>query len=338
MFEKLRKPKKARRKGRLKSIFSYIVFGAICLVFVFLSPMSSQLLGEGVLAYVGSEPIRSREFRLTEARLRAQYQERLNKASIEESEKLQETIRQAALQSLISEYLVFQAAEHSGFMVSDKELQDEITSYPVFQRKGRFVYSQYLDYLKNQRLSSSRFEARVRRFKTIQNWRDIFFKSILFNVLEKNKDREGDLYQIKLRFAEVSLSKVKTEELYPLVYKGDVSRLNGFLRKHKIQWKIQKEMSLAHVLRLPFLKDKSYVERLIDILPKTGLVPQLLTKGDTAHVVEVLSFKVRPSSSIEDKGGLMLSTYLKYQKSEQLFNKWMTAQKERFPVKQSQEI
>ena len=337
MFEKLRRPNKAKKKGRVKAFFSYIIFGAICLVFVFLSPMSGQIFGEGVVAYVGSKPIRSREFRLIEESLRSQYQQRLNEATEDESQRLQNQIRKQALQQLINMYLISQAAEKSGFRVSDEELQDEIRSYPVFQRNGRFVYSRYLSYLKSQKLSSSRFEDRIRRFKTTKNWRGIFIKSISSNRLEKNKNREKNRYQIKLRFAEIPFSKVTTQELEPLVFKKNLSQINKLLRQNKIRWETSKEISPIDSFALSILKNKDFVEHIISHLPATGLIPKLMIKEDKSYVIEILSFK-KTRTNKQNERFAAFSSFFDYEKSARLFERWVDVQKEEFPIKRSLDL
>ncbi len=335
MFEKLRRPNKTNRKGRFKTIISYIVFGLICLVFVFLSPMSSQFFGEGVVAYVGSEPIRSREFRMVQRYLRFQYQKQFNKTDSGEYQKLEKQIRQSALQQLTSVYLISQAAEQSGFLISDEELQDEIKSYPSFQRKGRFVYSKYLSYLKSERLSPVRFESHIRRVKTSENWSNIFLKSISSNALEESKSNERDLYKVKLRFVEIPISKIEIEELEPLVFKKNLQQVNKFLRQNKITWKTSKEISPIDSFALPVLKDQDFMESFIDYLPKRGLIPRLTIKENKAYIVQVLSFKETPLN--QNKKNAMFSSFLDYEKSNRLFNNWINIQKEQIPIKISLE-
>ena len=336
MFEKLRKPKKAKRQGRLKTLFSYIIFGTICLVFVFLSPMGGQIFGEGVVAYVGSEPIRSREFRFFEENLKSQYQERLNTGSAEEIQQLQNKIRHNALQQLINMYLISQAAEDAGFLVSDQELQDEIKAYSVFQNKGRFVYSQYLSFLKSQNLTASRFENRIRRFKTTQNWRQLFLKSVFSNSLENTKNLKRNLFQIKVRFAKIPLSDIKMEEIQPLLFAKDLNQLNQFFRKNKISWKTEKEMPLAQLFNLPSLRERDFIESIIDYLPNKGLISKLLMKGNQGYIVEILSF--REGVFQKDNKDFMLTSFLDYEKSERLFDQWVNNQKEKFPIQKVLEI
>jgi len=333
MFEKLRKPSKAKRQGRIKSIFSYIVFGTICLVFVFLSPMSSQIFGEGVVAYVGSEPIRSREFRFVEANLQSEYQDRLNTGSAEEIQTLQSRIRQNALSQLVHIYLVSQASQKVGFLVSDEQLQETIRSIPVFQRKGRFVYSQYLAYLKNQRLSATRFESRVRRMEIAQGWRDMFLKSVSSNELEQIKSQERNLYKLKLSFAEVPLSRIKLDEIQTLITSKQKTKLNQFLKRKQISWNHLEEMPLVKLFDLPPLGNSYFIESLINHLPQTGLIPELFMKGDKGYVVDILLFKTSPRQvqNID-----IASFALDYSKSNRLFEQWIDVQKEKFPIRQVQ--
>ena len=115
MFEKLRRPGRSPKEGRLKKWFSYFVFGAICLVFVFLAPMGTNLMGEGIVGYVGNEPIRAREFRLFEESITQNYKSRLEKASDENYTKIQEEIRYRAKAEIVKRYLLVQGAQNNGF-------------------------------------------------------------------------------------------------------------------------------------------------------------------------------------------------------------------------------
>ncbi|HRD02931.1 MAG TPA: SurA N-terminal domain-containing protein [Candidatus Saccharicenans sp.] len=59
-------------------------------------------------------------------------------------------LHQQILQQLVQQYLLLDIAREMGLKASDKEIQQKIVSYPVFQREGKFVgfkeYQQILDW------------------------------------------------------------------------------------------------------------------------------------------------------------------------------------------------
>ena len=70
--------------------------------------------------------------------------------------------RQGVLNNLITNKLVTKAAEDRGYNVSDKMLQDRITSEPAFQENGVFSKSKYEQVISAQRRSKKSFEDTLR--------------------------------------------------------------------------------------------------------------------------------------------------------------------------------
>lgn len=334
MFEKWRKPRR-NQQSQVKKVFSYIIFGVICIIFVFLTPMTTQIFGGGVVAYVGSEPIRSLEFRMVEDNLKNQNKERLNSANSQDVEKLQKQIRERALQELINVSLISQGALRSGFTISDKELQEEIKSYPAFQSNNRFVYSRYLSFLKSQRMQASQFENRIRRFKSAERWKSLFLKSITPNHLEKMKNKQKQLYKTQFRYAEVSLSLESIDYLENLVTSKNKQKVQSFLKQNQVEWQTTQEVSPISPRAIPSIGYEDFMEDILNHLPSQGLVPQLLKRGSKAYIVEIMSFRVQAK---EDENLKQISQLLQYEKSYRLFDSWLQAKKDQFPIKISLEI
>jgi len=70
--------------------------------------------------------------------------------------------RAATLDSLMSERALKQEAERSRLIVSDRKLQDAISSTAAFQQGGKFDYATYKTLLASQGMSEDSFEAKVR--------------------------------------------------------------------------------------------------------------------------------------------------------------------------------
>ncbi|MGB7913644.1 MAG: SurA N-terminal domain-containing protein [Desulfobaccales bacterium] len=72
-------------------------------------------------------------------------------------------LKEMALDRLIAETLLMQAAERQGLTVSDAELRKQIESFPFFQRNGKFDEHLYFMMLAQNQLSSAEFEEQERQ-------------------------------------------------------------------------------------------------------------------------------------------------------------------------------
>ena len=336
MFDKLRRPGRSLKEGKTKKIFSYIVFGAICLVFVFLAPMGTKLIGEGVLGYVGNEPIRAREFQLIEENIKKEYQSRLEKADDESHSKIMEEIRQKAKAEIVKLYLLVQGSQKEGFFLSDKELRSEIHAFPVFQEEGRFLYSRYLVFLKSQNLSASRFENRIRKSKLAQNWVSLFRKAIFSNNLEKEKKFQRYRYKVKIRYALLLSENIEEENLEPFVKSKDLRKINSFLKKNDVKWEETGYFSPISGFGVPIAQNQNFMEVLINYLPHKGVIPRFIRQANKIYIVNVLSFKEENISPQEQQ----LENFLSYRfdKSMRLLDSWINFQRKNIKVRLSDNI
>ena len=331
MLEKIRRPGKANKAGQFKKIISYFIFMLICLVFVFFTPMTSQLIGygQGVVATVGRQSVHSRELDLLERSLREQYKDRFNTASASEAQKLERQIRQTALAQLLNGYLVSSGAEKEGFFVSDGELKELIRSIPIFQEGGRFIYSRYMAYLKSQYLKPVGFEGQIRRDIMRENWRGIFFKAAKSNQLEQDKNKKRSLYVATARFAETELKTELLSQLEPLVKSRSIREVSGILKKSKVEWKTVEAFSPGRGGLPQFQNNKKVQQIIFDYLPQTGLIPQVITSRGKMYIVEVTSFQKKSSVLA---GQYENNALLSFDKPMQLFENWLKFQEKTIKV------
>jgi peptidyl-prolyl cis-trans isomerase D len=140
-----------------------LIIGAIAIVFVFTFGYGGRKSGgPGVVATVNGEPIGLSAYQQQYYDLLRQYQEQSQSEPTEELVKAMR-LKEMALQRLIGEALMLQAAERQGLKVSDAELRDEIQRLPYFQRGGRFDEQIYDIILSRNRLTPAIFEAQERR-------------------------------------------------------------------------------------------------------------------------------------------------------------------------------
>ncbi len=336
MFEKWRRPGRSRKEGSLKKLFSYIIFGTICLVFVFLAPVGSRFAGESILGYVGKVPIRAGDIRRIEEHLNRR-QNFLEKAEGEKHAQIKKEIRKQAIQQFISSSLIDQGAQKNGFFIGKKELIEEIRAFPDFQKDGQFLYSKYLNILKSQRLKVSRFENLIRKDKLVKNWIDLSEKAIFSNKIEKKKQKERQSYKTRIRYAPIPTEKAEEESLKPLVQKGNLKKINEFLKEKQIQWEEPAPFSIAPAFRNPIVQNQNLMEALIHHLPSKGLIPRWLRQNNKIYIIQVLSFKKENMSPQEQKIEKLLNQRF-FDKSVRFLDSWLNFQKQRIKVEISDSI
>ena len=327
MFKKIRRPGRSHKDSSFKKIFTYFIFGLICAVFLFIAPMGSQLIGEGMVAKVGREQIMARELKQLEEAIKDNYQ---RQRKVEEwDEASLDQIRSSALQQLIDLYMVYSSSKREGFFISDQELKDNIQSFPVFQEKGRFLYSRYLEFLKLRRISSKRYEEQVRRQQTVQNWQELFDKAFQSNELEKQRNKKREQYKVQLEYAEMQAEEIKEEEVSLFLKEKNLKELNLLLKKAGGNWQKTGEFALFLPTQTLIAQNQKVMSAIISHLPEKGLIPSLVRDNNKLYAINIVSFSQKEASKEENPLDLFLSQ--NYEKSNYLFETWLKAQK--IPIK-----
>ena len=143
-----------------KSWLIKFLIGMIAVVFIFYFGYSFTSRGGVKIAYVNGEPISGLEYqkayrRLLEA-LQRDYKNVWSENLIEVFD-----LRNRALENLINGKLVSQEAKRIGLDITEKEIQNEILSYPAFQYQGRFDEGRYRALLSQNRMKPEDFEASI---------------------------------------------------------------------------------------------------------------------------------------------------------------------------------
>lgn len=331
MLKKLRKPGHAKNSS-FKKWFAYFIFALICLVFVFFTPIGSQLgggYGEGIVAYVGKEALRSREYSLLETALRRQYSVQLNQGSAADAEKIRERVRKQALNEMIQIHLMAQGAQKNGFLVSDQEVIEEIRGIPAFQEKGQFVYSLYNGFLKNRKWNAKAFERRIRFQIRARNWNALFFQAVRSNQLEKDFLEIQNQFNVKIRFVELELGEEFSSEMESLVQKKDKPRLRAFLKKKGYKWKTTESFSFLSSPILQLGEKELIIDKIIQQFPLKGLIPETIKTEGSQYIVDIISF-----DRTENKKGEQISNFiLNFNKPKALLENWMDVQRETIGVR-----
>lgn len=173
MIEQLKK--QISREGfSVKSVTSILVFGAICLVFVFfgLAP-KGQTAAAGGMVRVNNALISMADVRNESQRLEQMYAPMFGGQFGGDAQR--QFIRSQAVENLISMELITQNAQKEGILATDLEVRDFITKdIPVFQKEGKFQRDLYQNYLSYSKTAAGEFEEKIRKDRKNQRARRIF--------------------------------------------------------------------------------------------------------------------------------------------------------------------
>ncbi len=144
-----------------------VVLGAIVVVFVLWGVGSWTSQRSGRVATVNGETITVEEYRTTYKRLIEQVRQSFgNNANEELIRSLQ--LEQKALDQLVDNLLMRQAASELGLQVSDEDLSQSIRSISAFQVAGAFDPRRYQIILSNNNLTPESFETSQRDALLVQ--------------------------------------------------------------------------------------------------------------------------------------------------------------------------
>jgi peptidyl-prolyl cis-trans isomerase D len=150
-----------------RSWFIALIIGAISVVFILwgVGGLESPRFQE--VAAVNGTPILMTAFVKQYNDLVKQYQE-FSKGELTEEAIKGMRLKEQALNRLIDEALLMQAAARLGIRVSDAELQEHIRGYPVFNENGHFSERRYQLLLARSHLSPADFESEERHRLLLQ--------------------------------------------------------------------------------------------------------------------------------------------------------------------------
>ena len=123
----------------------------------------------------------------------------LNHSGQEVTEEKKKNIQDNIVRTLIQDELIWQQTKKYGVIVSDKELAQDIQSYPYFMNeKGQFDSRNYYQFLNNLRMSPKDFES-LRRKQLASNKLQILIASSvkISNSEISGKETEASLIQVK---------------------------------------------------------------------------------------------------------------------------------------------
>lgn len=247
---------KGSKKNTFKSITAMILFGAIILVFV-LFGVGSRLSGAGAggsAARVNKTMIPISDLSSEVARLEQMYAPLFGGSGMGDAQR--QFLRQQALESLISQELIYQGARREGVLATDTEIQDILVKeIPAFQREGRFNRDLYFAVLQANHLNPSDFEEKIRKEKAIQRTRQLFEVTARPLDLEVQKIQTLREHQLNVSFVrldkDVITKNIKVSEAQAQAKLADaefMKRVEADYKANKAEYSIPEEVHAQHIL------------------------------------------------------------------------------------------
>lgn len=248
MLEKVRKP------GRAKNAVAYVIFGAICLVFVFmgLGPQYSGMVSGGAAAVVNDQVISVADFRnrvrAFESRMGA-----LGNLPAKQRRSYTEMLRTQALEDLIQFELLYQQTLKEGVTVGVAEVSEGIINSKVFQEDGRFNRQRYDQLLKANGLTPGKYEKMLKREAAVTKLRSHFFEALKSSDVEDQKAKDLGNTKVDIgfiRFTKDGLQKtvkVSSADVDAFV-KDQMSEIENYYTMNKDRFTQQEEVKARHIL------------------------------------------------------------------------------------------
>lgn len=208
-------------REKLKGWVAYLIIGLIIVPFA-LFGINQYFLGETnvVVASVGDLEINKNDYL-------KQYQRQkkplIDKLGDEYTDQIDKTVKNRALNTLISQYLIQNQVNEFDFLTTNKELQQSLLQQEVFQEDGLFSFDKYKQVLELNGYSISRFETEEKQRLASRQLSQALFTSSFIDKKQlnlflkiKNQLRKFDYLIIdsKNYLDEVIVEKTSIEDVY----------------------------------------------------------------------------------------------------------------------------
>jgi len=223
-----------------KSWLIKFLIAIIAVVFVFYfgySFTSDQALK---IAYVNGEviigPEYQKAYRDMISALKRRYKDQWNDNMVKMF-----NVKQKALESLIDQRLMTQAAKRLGIDVTESECQRAIMSYPAFQVNGEFNMRRYQSLLSQNRMKPEDFEATM-----TQDLLDKKLKQFLFAFLDVTEQEVLEYYTFSEEKIRIGFVEFKPEDFKKSV-KFDQAALKEYFQKHRENYRVPEKIKVSYI-------------------------------------------------------------------------------------------
>jgi peptidyl-prolyl cis-trans isomerase D len=261
-----------------RSWFIALAIGAIVVVFIFWGVGGFRSPQFQEVASVNDTAIILPAFMRQYNDLVRSYQERA-KGELTEEDFKSLRLKEQALNQLIDEALVLQAAQRLGIQVSTAELQEHIRRIPYFQENGQFSERRYRGILGRSRISPGDFEA--------QEGRRLLMQKLVQAVTAFAKVSSGELQELfRLGREQVAVSYlVVSPAPFQARLKPTEAEIADYYRDHQAEFRTPERVRVRYVL----FKPQTYLEQ---VKPSPQEV-QAYLKEHTASLVRPLTIRAR---------------------------------------------
>ncbi len=193
-----------------KGVVAKVIVGLIILTFALFGIESIVALGggESAPAEVNGEEISefkvAQMIQLQKRRLQSQFGENFDPSILNDN-----LLRKSAVESLISEALLEQAASASGVFYSDREIDKLITQSPEFQVSGQFDRNQYDLVLRSAGFTRSTHRALLRSNLSTQQAQSAWQLSSFATTAEETRSAQLESQTRDFSFIEYTLADAK---------------------------------------------------------------------------------------------------------------------------------
>ncbi|WP_028081447.1 SurA N-terminal domain-containing protein [Solimonas soli] len=196
--------------------------------------------GDPVVAKVGSEKIKDSQFRRAYEQRYQQYLQLMGD-NFRADQFDQNRFRQSVLDDMTQEAMMRQYANKAGYRANDALLFSQLSSYPVFQKDGKFDTETYKEALARQRLSPQRFEAQLRESLEIDQMREAVVDTAFMTATERQQ-----LMQIAGQEREVSYARFDLAKYEAQLTVSDADAQKRY-EESKSQYMAPERIKLAYV-------------------------------------------------------------------------------------------
>lgn len=194
-----------------------------------------------VVAKVDGQEIKQNEFsqilRDQQDRMREAMGKNFDPAIMENPE-----IRKSVLDGLINQRILLADATQEGLAVSDAQLARFIAGIEAFQENGTFSHTRYESVLRQQNMTTSMFEHRLRQDLLLQTSQE----SVIRNAFVPRAVVES-LIRINEQKREISQAVIQIEQFIPET-RVEAEAIKDYYSKHQDEFKLPEQARLEYVV------------------------------------------------------------------------------------------
>ncbi|OFZ11894.1 MAG: hypothetical protein A2Z20_03075 [Bdellovibrionales bacterium RBG_16_40_8] len=297
MLEKVREPWSGSKS---KSILAYIIFGLICVTFVFVgfSPTGTGISGgAGTAATVNDVVISLLDFQDQVNMIENQMGDSMKNIPAAKRQSQYKEIRNYALNNLVAREVAYQSAVRAGILPTISATRDMITNVPLFQENGRFAREKYKIFLANKNTTASDFENKIKRNVVIAELNELFLTALQTPKVMQDMDNQIRNTKIILDFVKIDSIQltnaltVSNDAIAAFLSKPEnQSKIKSYFEANKQEYSTQEQVRARHIL----LKGDA-----TEVLTKITAIRKEAEKADFAELAK----KYSEDEGSQSKGG-----------------------------------